>query len=501
MISRLAAALALSVVLLFSTVQAQQSPTSPVTTHVVQRGETLFRISQQYNVSIDDIARVNGLINPSNIKVGQSLIIPLAPLPATTAPQKHIVGAGESLNAIAQFYGVTEAQLIQINGITNPNVLYVGQEILITAPNPASPAPTAVPTSAPAAPAPTAAPVVEVAAANPNPEGIKHTIARGETLFSIANRYGVDMASIQAVNNISSPSLIYAGQVLTIPTTDASAAPPDPAMIASLPAALTTLDITPSIWTEGKTGRVIFTTRSPVTVTATFLNQTLQVISLENATQHRVYFGVPLQTSPNVYALTLSITEASGEVTTFDTYINVIAGNYSRQRVTLPADKADLVSVAVDDNELALLRNITNTFNSETYFNAPLSLPAAAAMNVPYGLQRAYNGGPFDRYHVGVDFAAPSGAPILAAAPGRVVMADRLNIRGLSLVVEHGWGIFTTYSHMNNFNVNIGDFVQAGQVLGTVGTTGRTTGAHLHWEVWVNGTPVDPMQWVYEAFP
>jgi murein DD-endopeptidase MepM/ murein hydrolase activator NlpD len=54
---------------------------------------------------------------------------------------------------------------------------------------------------------------------------------------------------------------------------------------------------------------------------------------------------------------------------------------------------------------------------------------------------------------------------------------------------------------MNQLNVALGEFVQVGQAIGTVGTTGRTTGAHLHWEVWVNGTPVDPMQWVYDVFP
>jgi murein DD-endopeptidase MepM/ murein hydrolase activator NlpD len=57
------------------------------------------------------------------------------------------------------------------------------------------------------------------------------------------------------------------------------------------------------------------------------------------------------------------------------------------------------------------------------------------------------------------------------------------------------------YSHLSSRNVNIGEVVTAGQLLGSVGSTGRATGAHLHWEVWVNGTPVDPLQWVYQPFP
>jgi murein DD-endopeptidase MepM/ murein hydrolase activator NlpD len=468
---------------------------------VVQRGETLFRIAQNYGVTVDDIARINGLINPSNIKVGERLVIPLESQPVPVAPTQHRVGPGETLFAIAQFYGTTEAVLIQLNGITNPNVLYVGQELTITPGSggvdtvPPVSQPATPPTEAP--PPPTDTPPVAVASVD---SGVRHVIQRGETLFRIAQRYGVDLATLQAANSIASPSLIYAGQVLTIPTSGSTGAG-EVSAIAALPPVLTSFSVTPDIWREGKTGRVLFSTRGPATVTATFLNQTLQVISLENATQHRVYFGVPLKTSPNIYALTLNVTEATGEVTVFETNLNVVAGNYSQQRITLPADKAELVAVSVDENELALLRGITNRFNPEAFFNGPMSLPAAAAMNVPFGLLRAYNGGPFDRYHVGVDFASPAGAPILAAAPGRVVMADRLNIRGVSVVIEHGWGVFSNYSHMNQLNVALGEFVQVGQVIGTVGTTGRTTGAHLHWEVWVNGTPVDPMQWVYDVFP
>jgi murein DD-endopeptidase MepM/ murein hydrolase activator NlpD len=68
-------------------------------------------------------------------------------------------------------------------------------------------------------------------------------------------------------------------------------------------------------------------------------------------------------------------------------------------------------------------------------------------------------------------------------------------------MIDHGWGVYTLYGHMSQRNVNLGDFVEAGQVIGLVGTTGRSTGAHLHWELWVDGVPVDPMQWVYQAFP
>ena len=88
----------------------------------------------------------------------------------------------------------------------------------------------------------------------------------------------------------------------------------------------------------------------------------------------------------------------------------------------------------------------------------------------------------------------------MAAASGYVVYADKLDVRGNATIIDHGWGIYTVYCHQTTQYVKVGDFVNTGQVIGTVGSTGRVTGPHLHWEVWVNGVQVDPMQWVQESF-
>jgi murein DD-endopeptidase MepM/ murein hydrolase activator NlpD len=88
----------------------------------------------------------------------------------------------------------------------------------------------------------------------------------------------------------------------------------------------------------------------------------------------------------------------------------------------------------------------------------------------------------------------------LAAAPGIVVLADALNVRGNATIIDHGWGVFTGYWHQAEQFVRVGDVVTTGQPIGTIGATGRVSGAHLHWELWVSGVPVDPMQWVRQSF-
>ncbi|MDX1994859.1 MAG: M23 family metallopeptidase [bacterium] len=206
-------------------------------------------------------------------------------------------------------------------------------------------------------------------------------------------------------------------------------------------------------------------------------------------------------TEAGIYPLELSITPDGGQSLVWSINIQVQTGQYGTQYITLPEDRANLLAPAVEENELNLLRAVTTGFNAERYFDGPMGLPAAAVMNSPFGVSRAYNGGPVDRYHNGADFAGAPGSPVLAAAPGRVVLADSLYIRGNTLMIDHGWGVYTVYAHLSERYVNLGDFVSTGQRIGAVGSTGRATGAHLHWEVWVNGVAVDPMQWVREAFP
>ena len=94
--------------------------------------------------------------------------------------------------------------------------------------------------------------------------------------------------------------------------------------------------------------------------------------------------------------------------------------------------------------------------------------------------------------HKGVDIGASMGAQVIAAAAGKVTTVSYNSARGYFIVVEHGSGYVTLYQHLNRQDVRTGDMVKAGQQIGAVGETGISTAPHLHFEVHVNGTPVDP---------
>ncbi len=127
------------------------------------------------------------------------------------------------------------------------------------------------------------------------------------------------------------------------------------------------------------------------------------------------------------------------------------------------------------------------------FFESGLVWPALGPISGVYGSQRILNGEP-RAPHMGVDIAAPRGTPIAAAAGGTVALAERdLFYTGGTVIIDHGSGLATTYQHMDTVEVAVGQHVEAGQRIGTVGATGRVTGPHLHWSLNWYDVRLDPV--------
>lgn len=124
---------AVCVLILSSTLVMAQQPPAGGTIHVVQRGETLFRIAQSYGLTTDVLARVNGILNPSNILVGQRLIIPGPDfIPETETPETYIVQFADTLASISAAFGVNLETLVALNSLANPDSIYVGQVLRLS---------------------------------------------------------------------------------------------------------------------------------------------------------------------------------------------------------------------------------------------------------------------------------------------------------------------------------------------------------------------------------
>lgn len=125
----------------------------------------------------------------------------------------------------------------------------------------------------------------------------------------------------------------------------------------------------------------------------------------------------------------------------------------------------------------------------------PQIWPLAGVFTSGFG----YRSSPFRRrwnFHSGIDVSAPRGSRIMAVAPGRVIEAEYTGGYGRMILIDHGYGIVTRYAHNTSLFVKVGDEVEMGQVISTVGTTGQATGPHLHFELLVDGRAVDPLDYL-----
>ncbi len=163
------------------------------------------------------------------------------------------------------------------------------------------------------------------------------------------------------------------------------------------------------------------------------------------------------------------------------------------QRLVHPNQK-DRERIAKERRQIAdALAHWTATVTVEE----PFLVPVAGRFTSPFGLRRFFNRQPRNA-HNGLDIAAPTGTPVRASALGRVVETGHFFFYGKTVFLEHGQGWVTMYCHLERIDVEVGQEVDRGELLGTVGMTGRVTGPHLHWSVSLNRTMIDPLLFLPE---
>jgi len=172
-------------------------------------------------------------------------------------------------------------------------------------------------------------------------------------------------------------------------------------------------------------------------------------------------------------------------------------GRYGEETLTVdprhvrPGPK-DLERIRREQEEL---KRIYASGSRSQLWQGAFQIPVPGEMNGPFGTRRVFNG-ELQSHHTGTDFRAQTGDPVHAAAAGVVRLTKDLFYSGNAVIIDHGAGVFTSYSHLSRIDVKVGQKIGKGQAVGLAGATGRATGPHLHWGVKVNSISVNPLAFV-----
>jgi lysostaphin len=173
--------------------------------------------------------------------------------------------------------------------------------------------------------------------------------------------------------------------------------------------------------------------------------------------------------------------------------ITVLNAHYARQNGILTRALAQLRSTP---EERAAVAAFLKQALPVRYWHEPFEAPIPGCITSPFGVTRYHNWKPTGEYHTGLDQRGAMGSPIRAITGGTVKIVQKFTLRGGTVAIDHGQGLESIYLHMSGFAVKEGDQVKEGEVIGYVGSTGRSTGPHLHWTLYANGQPVTPLQWI-----
>lgn len=214
-----------------------------------------------------------------------------------------------------------------------------------------------------------------------------------------------------------------------------------------------------------------------------------RVATLTRNNQHYAVVGIPLSLKPGTEYL--NIEKANKKLSL---PIKITGKAYRTQHITIKnkrkvtPNEEDLKRIRGETKKIrAAFRQWSNSDNIDFNFLVPVE----GVKSSSFGSRRFFNNLP-RKPHSGMDIAAPEGTPIKATAEGKVILTGDFFFNGNSVFIDHGMGVISMYCHLQDIAVKEGETVERGKLIGTVGKTGRVTGAHLHWTVSLNDARVDP---------
>ncbi len=432
--------------------------------YIVQKGDSLSYIASIFGISADELQTANGITDPNTLKIGQQLVIPgLEGISGvlTTIP----VPFGTSLQLLARQYKIPIPDLVTLNKkqLTSPSGLIAGIKIIL--------------------------PIDE----NQAPLTPITTVHTNESILESAIRAGVSPWQLIEENQLKATWDALPSDVLFSSTEDETPRQ-------SILPGISEIIINPLPIVQGETLEIEIKTTEDVLMTGMIDQREIPFFQEDDTTIYG-FDGINAMTEPGRYALQITATLPNGSSHTIEQLVLLQAGGYGTDPTIYVDDiYVDPETIEAEDSVVdAILAEKTPERYWDGSFQYPIDEPGIVGY---YGQRRSYNDGDLFYYHTGMDFGVfAQNLNIYAPASGQVVLAEELIIRGNAIIIDHGWGIYSGYWHLSEFNAQKGDWVEPGDLLGLIGNTGRSAGPHLHFEINVNGTPINPQTWLEQTFP
>jgi murein DD-endopeptidase MepM/ murein hydrolase activator NlpD len=435
--------------------------------YLVQEGDSLWGISNRFNISLEELQVVNEISDPSQLTIGMHITIPGIQGVSGRVDVRQ-VEYGDSLQSLSYRYQISEKAFAQLNWLTNPDQLIAGSYIIVPIENEQDNMYQQIVLAPEQS-------ILELAVqnnANPWEWIFDQQLWRSWALLPdnpIRIRTPVEQNSVSLING--------------------------------LPVGIRQVEITPFPPAQGKT--MVIKVDAPQ---GTVIKGSLNEWELNFFTHEDGYIalqGIHTLTEAGVYTLALSGQLNNGAVFNYSQPILINGTEYIYDPVLIV--DPETVDPMVTEPEAELWASLGKTVTPEKMWNGPFVSPVPAELTECwtsfFGNRRSYNGSAYDYFHSGLDFCGRVGTELYAPAIGEVVFTDFLVVRGGVVVIDHGWGVYSAYDHLSEILAEPGDLVQPGQTIGLGGETGRTTGPHLHWEVWVGGVQIDPADWLKNEYP
>ncbi len=452
-------------VLCYSSARAQgEEPNGPY--YIVQEGDSLWQIAAHFGVTIEDLMKENHISDASQLTVGARLIIP--GLKGMDGQLTTItVAYSDTLRSLSRYYGVSIETLALLNHMVSPAELYSGYSLIV--------------------------PVKK----NQNPLSVRRINSlSGQSLLELAVLHNEDVWSLTLGNHLPGTWSSLAGDVIQVAGDDSQSSAPS-----GLPEAITQVEVNPAKILQGSTTVIKVLAQPGISMSGSLVDHALTFFPQSNG--YVSLQGIHAMTLPGIYPLVLQGVLSNGEHFAFAQNILVHSADFAYD----PSLTVDPVTVdpAVTGPENELWASLGAKATPEKLWDGLFTSPVPAQFTncwpSLFGNRRSYNGSTYDYFHAGLDFCGTVGTELYASAIGRVVYTGLLIVRGNVVVIDHGWGVYTAYDHLSKILVQVNDMVQPGQLVGLGGATGRTTGPHLHWEVWAGDVQVNPAEWLEKAYP